>query len=245
MFGSRSRHWILATLSVTLFHAGNATAHFIWIKSDVKNGKVALRSGFGDPDRWELESPEKIDETSYFLRHADGTEKPISASLVEETGEWVAETGAAAPVMMMGVLEYGVFGGGGGKPFLLRYFAKHLKGAPGDWEKVQGSPRLSIEAVARPEGKDMRITVLVGGRPLPDAELKLYGPNASKAKSAKTGADGTFLWSGEGPGEYALYTNHKLPGGGTHEGKAYEGIREYATLTFTLAGESNSPSAPK
>jgi uncharacterized GH25 family protein len=221
------------TLVVTLSLAGLANAHFVWIKSADKEGKLVVRAGFGDPNQWDSELSDNMQKTKYFVRKADGSENAVELPFVTEEEAYTCDLDHSGPAAILGVCEYGTFGFGGGTPSFLKYFAKRLHGAPADWKALSGSEKLPMEAI--PELKDgkLTITVLADGKPLPDAAMKLYGPK-SKGTPVKTGADGKVTWPLEGAGEYSLYVGRKLEGSGTYEGEKYEGIREYATLTFDV-----------
>lgn len=226
------RPFVTACL-VTALATTAANAHFIWIKSADKSGQIVVRAGFGDPNEWDTELSDNIEKTKYYVRNADGAEETVELPFVTEEEAYTAKVDTSGPVAILGVCEYGTFGFGGGTPSFLKYFAKRLHGKPADWKKLAGSESLAIEAV--PELKDgkLTITVLADGKPVPDAAMKLYGPEA-KGTAVKTDEQGKVEWPLEGPGEYSLYVGRKIDGSGTHDGEKYEGIREYATLTFDI-----------
>src|SRR5262249_13744191 len=116
--------------------AQSASAHFVWIKSAPKDGKLVVKAGFGDPNPWDSELSNNIAKTKYFVRTTDGSEKRVELPFVTEEEAYTASVDQAAPAAILGVCEYGTFGFGGGTPSFLKYYAKRLEGSPADWAKL-------------------------------------------------------------------------------------------------------------
>ena len=51
--------------------------------------------------------------------------------------------------------------------------------------------------------------------------------------TVKAGPDGSAAWTPPAPGCYSIYVRDTLKQAGTLDGKAYEEIREFATLALT------------
>lgn len=244
MFGRRfSVPLVAGCLVANLALSTPALAHFVWIRSEFAGQELLVEAGFGDPQGWDAEYSDSIAGTKYFVRTGAGKEEPIELVFNKEAQAYVARAAYSGPAAVLGICEYGTFSFGG-KPSLLRYYAKRLTGSPETWVKLAGSEKLAIEAVPALIGTEIEVTVMASGKPVPNADLKIYGPK-SKGVAAKTDSDGKVRWTTEGAGDYSLYVGRKLDGKGEHEGKAYDGVREYATLTFTLTAADLSPSAKR
>lgn len=225
----------LALLAV-LFISPPALAHFLWIKAEPRGeGALGVEAGFGEPLDVDASLADNIEQAEYFVRAADGKETPLVMSLDRSAGVYHAKVDHALPAAAIGVCEYGVVKlGRDPSPSLLRYFAKHLAGSPADWPRLAGSKRLTIEIDAAVAGAGFEFVVLADGKPLDGAEIKLTGPKSKRAVH-KTNGNGLVRVPAEGPGEYALFVGRELAAVGSAGGKAYEKIKEYATLSFEVS----------
>lgn len=211
--------------------ASSAWAHFVWIETKPVDGGLLVRSGFGEPDGWDADLAEKIGQSTYRLRTATGL-KPLSMPLDKTEKEYRAVINDTTANAVIGVTDWGIFTMGKG-PSHLRYTSKTLIGPPAAWGDDKPTADLRIEALAKLDGKDVVLTVLHLGKPLAGAKIAGYNPSGEKVE-LKTGDDGVAKWPTAGAGSYRLYVGTSTKSEGELNGKKFEGLSDYTTLTFTL-----------
>ena len=152
---------------------------------------------------------------------------------------------------MIGRCEYGVVGRPGEKAFLLRHYPKAVVGVAEEVNRMRPLREVPFEiqatfesgpkpagsasghgpaASAGPSGV-VRLVALRDGRPVPGAVFTALDPDMSE-ETITAGADGTASWSPPAPGRYAVAVRETIPRPGTLEGKGYDEIREFASLSF-------------
>ena len=204
-----------------------ARAHFIWIVPDGTDGTRAkvIFSDSLEPD--EGVPVEKVAATKLHVRDNDGRVAAIDwkkgehAYLVSVPGNGAAVLG--------GVCQYGVIQRGEGKPFLLAYYPKWIRG---EVEAAKPWDKLPLEIVPQGAG---RFQVHFAGKPVADAEVVVLTPAADSKETLKTDARGDFRVRSTAPGLYGIRARHVEAKAGEHEGKKYEEARHYATLVFQVA----------
>lgn len=220
-----------AAVAVVALWAASASAHFVWIDTQPVDGGLLIRSGFGEPDGWDPDLAEKIAQTTYRVRTAAGL-KPISLPLDKAEKEFRTVLADASANAVIGVTDWGVFSMGKG-PAHLRYTSKVLLGAPSAWRDDAPTADLRIETLAKFDGKQVTLTVLHLGKPLAGAKIAGYRPDGEKV-SLLTGDDGTAKWSAAGAGTYRLYVGTSTKAAGELDGKKFDALSDYTTLTYTL-----------
>ena len=121
---------------------------------------------------------------------------------------------------------YGLMNRGGA--FLLRY---HAKGAAG-WEAASTPSDLEAEVLATPmDDGQLSVTVLFHGEPVADAELIAPGQGL-QTQTYATAADGTVTVPLPTAPLFALRAMIPEERQGEHDGKSYEMVRHYTTLTI-------------
>jgi hypothetical protein len=228
------RHTLLrsfvAVVLVALF-AASAAAHFVWIETKPVDAGLLVRSGFGEPDGWDPDLAEKIGQTTYRLRTPAGL-TPLSLPLDKTEKEYRGTITDATANAVIGVTDWGIFSMGRG-PAHLRYTSKTLIGPSAAWGDDKPTADLRIETLAKLDGKNVVLKVLHLGKPLAGAKINYYPPSGEKA-DVTTGDDGTALLPTSGAGPYRLYVGTTTKTAGELDGKKFEALSDYTTLTFTL-----------
>jgi uncharacterized GH25 family protein len=203
-----------------------ARAHFIWIVPDGADG-TKVKVVFSDdlePD--EGVAVEKIGGTKLLTLDAAGK----AAKLDWKKGEhaYLANLPGKGDGLVGGVCKYGVTQRGEGKPFLLAYYPKMVRGEP---KETKPWDELPLEIIPLGEG---RFKVLFGGKPAAESEVSVVAPTADGKETLKADARGEFKIKSTAPGLYGVRARHIEAKAGEHDGKKYEEVRHYATLVFRL-----------
>lgn len=215
------------TLLLFALAAVPVQAHFIWIVPDGPEGtkaKVVFSEGL-EPD--DAVPVEKIAGTKLWGR--DGAGKATALDWKKTEHAYLVRVPDKDIAVLGGVCQYGVIQRGKGKPFLLVYYPKFIRGRV---DAVKGWDKLVLEIV--PQGAEA-FQVLFAGEPVADAEVVVLGPAAESKETLKTDAKGKFKLRSATPGLYGIRTRYVETKAGDHEGKKYEEVRHYATLVFGVA----------
>ncbi|MCL6504630.1 MAG: DUF4198 domain-containing protein [Pirellulales bacterium] len=203
-----------------------AYAHFIWIVPEDQQGTSAKVVFSEDLQVDENVPIENIGGTRLRYRDAAGNAAALQLTLGEHA--YLVDLPGEGTGVCGGVCQYGVIQRGQGRPFLLMYYPKFVRGplrAAEAWEE------LPLEIL--PQG-DGRFQVLFSGKPVPEAEVVAVTPAGEQAEPMQTGADGTFRLKLSMPGLYGLRARHVEAKSGEIDGRAYEEVRHYATLVFRV-----------
>lgn len=115
--------------------------------------------------------------------------------------------------------------------FLLHYYAKAALSEGAAGTVAEKSP---MEVVAVREGKILRVEARQDGFPIPQAKIMLFNGETILSQTADLAGKAAFDVSAAPGGLTGIRaeTERKTPG--VYEGKKYETIRHYATLTFPM-----------
>jgi uncharacterized GH25 family protein len=232
-----------ASLTVALLLlAAPVRAHFLWIVPDEPaDGKPATHIIFSDdlnPGAADL--LKKVAKTEAYARNLDL--KTTDLKLTEDKN--VLRVGVKEKGQVLGaVCKYGVFQKGNDEPALIYYYAKSyagedLKKPPPDnlmkpWDK------LALEIVPLVEEKKT-VQVLWQGKPLAGAEVVLLVPGDDKPVQGMTDKDGLYkVVNPKANGVYGIRALYTEKTAGEYDGKKYNLIRHYATLTFPVDKSSS------
>jgi hypothetical protein len=164
--------------------------------------------------------------------------------------------------IVIGACEYGVVARPKETAFLLRYYPKAVTGIAEELNRMQ--PRREIpfeiqatfEGVPQPAGTAsgagstpgpgpsgaVRLVALRDGRPIPRAIFMAVDPDMSE-QTITAGPDGSASWTPPAPGQYAVTVRETIKKPGTLGDKAYNEIREFATVSFAWPLEGSKPAA--
>jgi len=207
-----------------------ASAHFVWIGSTSKDGKVIVTSGFGEVGEYEAKYADRIKQAKYWAEDASGKKTPLTMTLDANQGEYRGEA-TGKPSVIFATCDYGLFQRGNGPAGHLMYTAKRIVDASPTFKDPKPRKELRVEILAEFTADKAKLRVIHHGKPAADAEIKFFGPN-DKGGTLKTNAEGFAEWKLEAPGEYSCYVGRNVEKSGELDGKKFQTERDYATLTF-------------
>ena len=233
----RITRWIVSLL-VLLGTAADAAAHFVFVVPEA--GGATAKVVFSEtlkPDADVEIAP--IAALKLAARGADGRDAPLKLTPAEHA--FVIDLGGGARVVH-GAIDYGVMQRGGSEPFLLAYHPKTLVGDPFDPKANAIGEAAPIEIVPVGRPGDVRLKVLVRGKPAEDVELIVLPPNGGKEQEVVTGPDGlTPAFKEEG--RYGVWGRYFEDVKGEHGGKPYAQVRRYPTLVFDATPSARADAA--
>ncbi len=153
-------------------------------------------------------------------------------------------------VVVVGECQYGVLARPNETAFLLRYFPKAMAGTFDELNRMTPKREIPFEIVAIFEGGGndklsdaashglIRISALRHGSPIPNASFTAVDSKLTESNFT-AGPDGRAKWTPPAAGRYSIYVRETLKQTGTLDGKAYEEIREFATLALTWPLENH------
>jgi hypothetical protein len=209
-----------------------AEAHFVWIETNAGDQKLLVRSGFGEIGDWDVDLADRMSKSQFWTRSTEGL-KPLTLPFDATEKGYRANLSGSLPNAVVGRCDFNVVKLGSKPATWLRYTAKSLVGPPVGWLDTKPTADLRIELLAMLESKDVRLTVLHLGKPLAGAKIKGEGPNDSHVELI-TDEQGVARWPLNGTGSYACFVGTTVEGSGEQDGKSYESLKDYATLTFKL-----------
>lgn len=220
--------------------ASTAQAHFVWVQilPPAANAPApVVQLCFGEtPAPGEAHLVNKVQQAKvYSLTTGDAENKPLELAVVKQ-GDVASWQGPAAAKDLAGieaVCDYGVLAKGGA-PFWLNYYAKHLTVG---WEKQTTSQRgkhLALEIVPTQTAAGLELLVLRDGKPLPNAKVTVDKPD-NRSTDLTTNDQGVAHFRESVTGMLAVLANHSEQIAGERDGKKYESIKHYSTLTIPVA----------
>jgi uncharacterized GH25 family protein len=217
-------------------------AHFVWIQllPAGEHQSPTAQVTFGEtPAPGEAHLVHKIAQTKVYPL---GDEKPLKLAVVkqDDSASWQGPAPANDLTGLEAVCDYGVLAKGGA-PFWLNYSAKHLTTG---WEKQTTAPRakhLALELVPTQSPAGLELLVLWQGKPLPQAKVTVDKPN-NRTTELTTNDQGIAAFTENVTGLLAIMASHTESKAGEREGKPYESIKHYSTLTLPVALKANSAS---
>lgn len=208
--------------------AAPAQAHFLFIRIIAMDGKRTAEVYFSDrADAGDPEFIDKIAHTKLWLQNEPGKFRPLT--VVKGEDRLTAALPEQGTIAVIGECVYGVLPRK--TPFLLRHFPKSMLGAPKELEALKNSDTVPMEIMAKVEETGLRLTVLRHGRPLPHAPINTLAEDLS-GEQTKADDKGQFFMKLPRPGYYTVYTSHFAREAGSANGRRYEEIRDFATLSF-------------
>lgn len=210
----------------------SASAHFVWIETAAEGDRLAVRSGFGEMSGWDPDLVDRMKDSQFWTRGAGGLQ-PLAVAVDEKEKEYRTTVEGTKPTTVLAATNFGVIQFGASPPSWLRYTAKNLVGEPKTWGDDQPTKDLRIELLASLDADRVTLKALHLGKPLAGAKIK--GENA-KGESVELTTDeqGVAHWPMVGAGRYACYVGTTTKTGGELNGKKYDVLKDYTTLTFTI-----------
>src|SRR4051794_28729768 len=232
----RGRRWQLCWALIVAacgLGAGDARAHFLFIRiSPMAEGGRRAEVYFSEQaEAGDPKFVDKIASTQLWAQTgaAPGQFQPLTVHKASDRLR--AALPSSGSVAVIGACEYGVLARPKQTPFLLRHYPKAIAGRPDELNRLLPRGEIPLEIRASIEGETIRLVVLRQGRPIPGAVFHAVDSDLTES-TIKAGDDGQATWTPPAPGRYSVYTQDTLRQAGDLGGKAYEEIREFATLAF-------------
>jgi hypothetical protein len=232
--------WQSWRLSLTLIAAAcalggpEADAHFLFIriKPMAEGGRWAEVYFSDQAEAGDPKFVEKIAATQLWAQTvaAPGRLQPLAVHKGADRLKALLPGGGS--VVVIGACEYGVLSRPKQAPFLLRHFPKAVMGRPEELNRMAPRSEIPLEIEAKFEDAVIHLVALRQGRPVPGAVFHAVDTNLTETQ-IKAGEDGQATWSPPAEGQYTVYVETVTKQGGSAGGKAYEEVREFATLAFT------------
>ncbi len=225
---------LAAAVAIALFAPGPAHAHFLWLTSDPVKGRPEVRAFLS-------ETP--IPDLPEFLKHIERSKITASGKILGWTkGEntYRVDLPEPCPDIVNGFCDLGVMKRGEAT-FRLVYTARVQFGAsPTNASEVPDHLRLRL--VARP-GRAPIVAVTFRGKPAAGAVVKAI-PEEGQPVELKADPEGHLEYAPVVQGRAGLLAKWSEKEPGERDGKAYDEVRYYATLTVApVAGTAAVPSA--
>jgi len=235
---------IFATLAFLLTSLASADAHFVWLKSSNTDAGANAVLSFGEsPAVEDYNLPESLDNSVLWWRGKSEKTHDLDSERVETDDRIVIE--APLPSGDSRVLEatctYGLY-----HSTMLKYYAKHINcQSAAELGKFGPSKKLKLDIVPSYTKAGLKVAVYWQGKPLAGAKLTITD-SQDKEQLGTTSPKGTAEFSVPAKGLVSVLTNFdEKKASGEFEGKPYNGISNYATLTFTShANPSTAATAP-
>jgi hypothetical protein len=211
--------WLLA-----LGLAGAAAAHFVFITPDTdgKSARVFISENL-TPDL----DVKVIRGTTLHLMNRSGADMTLTMSQ-PEPAYFAATVPGSGTRVLFGKTDFGVIQRGSGKPHRLIYYPKALIGDAFAQETQLGS-RSEIEIIPLGKPGAMQLQLVAFGKPVANGEIVVLLPDGTEER-VKTKEDGVADATFTDLGRYGAWGRLWETANGTHQDKAYEEIRHYATL---------------
>jgi hypothetical protein len=226
--------------------AESARAHFVWLQTEPADKATQVYLWMSETTvPGEAPLLDKIAQTKVWVAKADGTQQPVELKkeVKGDTGSWTA-TLADEPAALEATCDYGIITRG--ETFLLQYHARHLNLAKSMAAKpASGGKQLPLDVTVNREGKSLLFNIRFEGKPATDAQLIAITPD-NQERELKVDSSGTARIEDAAPGEYALRARVELKTPGERDGKKYDLVRHYTTVTFRLPNaDGKFVAAPK
>ena len=219
-------------VAVWLLVAAVSSAHFVFIESAAEGDRLLVRSGFGELDGWDPDLVGRMSNSTFQLRTTKGL-KPLAMKVDDQEKEYRAAIEGEKPKAVLGVTDFGTIQFGTSPTSRLRYTAKHLVGDSKNWGEDKPTKDLRIELIAKLEGDKMKLRAIFLGKPLTGAKIKGATPSGNDFELLTDAKGQAELPVGE-LGHYAMYVGTTTEKTGEINGKEYDVLKDYTTLTFTI-----------
>jgi hypothetical protein len=212
--------WIATVLALSLF-SFSASADFYFLIPGPE-GKSTLQLVFNDQP--------KVNALSDV--HAETKIKTSKGPIPTNVGGpgWLeVQAPEAGPVT--GVIEHGIVLRGQPNSALVLFYVKHQRELSASTSSGSNTA-VELEAVRR--GSGISFVAKHQGRVVPNVDVLVYGPGEKRAKAVRTDSLGSTT-SFEPEGLYAARLYLKEQKNGEFQGRAFQEVRHYATLTVKFS----------
>jgi hypothetical protein len=145
---------------------------------------------------------------------------------------------AAKSLGVVGECRYGVLARPKQTPFLLRHYPKAVAGTPDEINRLVRRPEIPFEIAATIDRKNetsaaaqLRLVAMRQGKPMPGAVFHAVDADLAEVKFT-AGPDGSASWTPPATGYYCIYVADTLKESGELDGKRYDEVRDFATLSL-------------
>ncbi len=227
-----------------------AAAHFLWLTVEPAEKSERVNLWFSETfEAGDAKLLDKVAMTKACVRGADGKQQPLELQkqVNEEQGAWTVPIATANPNTKASCVEatcdYGVITRGG-STFLLQYYARHLPEGAVNSKNAPSPAAFPLNVAARQDNDAIVINVDFQDKPAADAQLFVTGPDRVE-QEVKVDANGSARIEKPTAGAYAIRAGLYQKTPGEHDGKKYDEVRHWSTLTFDTAGKALSTAAKK
>jgi len=239
------RSAMLALVLSTAWLAEPALAHFLFARiCPPAEGGRAAEVYFSEYAH--AGDPRYIDRMStgqFFVQTQPGEFRPLAMHKLADRLR--AHLPTEGSLLVVGQLDFGVLERPMTPPFLLRHYSKAVAGQPAEVNRqdAKGTP---LEIMATFADDHVQLTALLSGKPMPGVTFTTVDYNLS-SEELKADDAGRVKFSPPESGIYCVYIRHDDPTPGEHGGKAYQEVKQFATLSFEwpLAPTAADPAAVK
>ena len=191
----------------------------------------------------------KVAHTKLWVQTTPGEFHPLPVQ--RSTDRLRAPLPPDRSLSVIGECQYGVIARPNETPFLLRHYPKAVAGTAAELNRMSPRREIPFEILATIGEKDpnksrntneygnIQLTALRDGRPIPNAVFTAIDSELTES-TIKAGPEGSATWNPPAPGRYSIYVRATLPQKGFLDGKAYDEIREFATLALAWPLESRA-----
>ncbi|MDX1962646.1 MAG: DUF3386 family protein [Pirellulales bacterium] len=241
----------------------SAQAHFVWLvqntpaggesSSDANQATTAappsVQLCFGESAApGEAHLADKIAKTTKWLYLA-GKNEPTELTWAKETTGSTACFAAAAPAKgdwrLEAACDYGVVARPNVAPFRLHYYAKTLHAPASEWATLAPAKQLALDILPELTGNELQLQVLWNGKPLENSTVTItVGTDQLEPKT--TDATGHVrVKLGQHTGAVSALAKHEEPTAKAElDGKSYEKISHYSTLTLPVIAKNSTAIQP-
>ena len=214
-------------------------AHFLWLitkQTDSDHQYVELYFGeIAEPDDPTLLN--RVKDVKVVSVSKEGQVKPVVLKLSDQdlksTPVKFEDDKAICLKHSYGLMTRG------DSSFVLNYYGKTYTNNSSDWASFPTAKQNDLDIVPTRKDEEFTFKVLLKGKPLPNAELKIYGDDLDKTIETHTDSNGEYQCKMPLSGVYSIRAKHVENTSGSLDDEKYDSIRHYSTLVLNFEKSSN------
>jgi len=214
-----------------------ANGHFLWLKADVGSGRLHVYFSEvaepGEPELLKLVAAAKVWQLD------GGGAKKLNLKRGQDSLVGAIDKKNAGNLFLLRH-PFGVFARGD-KAINLNYYAKTGPELGSEVWSASTVKQLAFDIFPKAKGDSVELTVRWKGKPAEGAEVSIAGPGF-KAIDVKTDPQGKADFTPAKSGLYSIRAKLVENKSGELDGKAYNSIRHYATLTLPIGQSAGAAS---